>query len=774
MTGKATFVAYPSSPPAIGETLERALTRLRSLHRWAEVTSWPQLDIAGRFLADPIFGRIHDADLLVADITKLNFNVVFEIGFAIGKRKRVFLVQNRALQLDHDLVTQVGLFDTLGFEKYTSSDELAERIAGIADVVPIPLGADQVNQKSPLFLVMPRDITDFEIRIQARIKKSRLRFRSFDPQEEGRLSASSAIGNVAASAGVVVPLLPSSRNEAVVHNMRAAFVIGLAMGMERELLVLQTGSDPVPLDFRDLVVQIHSLDQVNAAMADFVPLVTERIQREQPVLPYENQSRLFQTSLGASAAENEFELLGNYYLRTAEFDRVARGEVQVVAGRKGSGKTALFSQVRDTLRRNTQNVVLDLMPEGYRLLKFKEAVLDRVPQGNKEQLMTALWEYLLLLEVCHKLLHKDKQRHLADHRLFQPYQDLERRYKCDAFVSEGDFAERMSILLDRIAVEAGPAIVASVGTKSWSDAVTQLIYKHDIAALRRSLLRYLAFKESVWILFDNLDKGWPPFGITTDDITSFRCLLDAIIKINNLLRNESIASRGVVFIRNDVFELLVEGSPDRGKIASVLLDWSDPDLLRELLRLRLKIESDPTGITFDQIWRQLCVSHVRGEESAQYLIDRSLMRPRALIDLVQACRAHALNLRKDKIDVKDIEYGEEAYSMELTHNIRYEIRDVFPEAQDAMYGLMGSMNWLARTELSNLLERAGVPANKHERALDLLLWYGVLGFVRSGGEETYIYHAKYDLRRLKAAAQVAADPMYSVNPAFWKGLEIRT
>jgi len=54
----------------------------------------------------------------------------------------------------------------------------------------------------------------------------------------------------------------------------------------------------------------------------------------------------------------------------------------MVIGRKGSGKSALFFQVRDKLRENRQNVVLDLKPDGYQLLKFKDSVLRLLEAGT--------------------------------------------------------------------------------------------------------------------------------------------------------------------------------------------------------------------------------------------------------------------------------------------------------------------------------------------------------------------------------------------------------
>ena len=56
---------------------------------------------------------------------------------------------------------------------------------------------------------------------------------------------------------------------------------------------------------------------------------------------------------------------------------------------------------------------------------------------------------------------------------------------------------------------------------------------------------------------------------------------------------------------------------------------------------------------------------IYGEESSQYLIDRSLMRPRSLLDLIGHCKGYALNLGHNKIEKEDIEKGCNAFSNDL-------------------------------------------------------------------------------------------------------------
>jgi hypothetical protein len=768
------LIAYPSSPASIGLGLQATLKILRS-QGVAELSTWEENDIPGRFIVEPILSRIEEGNVLVADTTRVNFNVTFEIGYAIGRRKRVFLVRNSALTSSDKLMREVGIFDTLGYRAYSNSQELATYLAGLTDLAPLPID-ESINNTAPVYLVLPKMKTDAEIRAISRIKKARLRFRAFDPEEEGRLSAVEAIENISQSHGVITFVLSDDRVDAKVQNTRAAFVAGLAFGLEKELLILQHGDDPVPLDYRDLVRSFRFPEQIDEAIADFSPAISARLQSAAPVVVSEPQTLLARLNLGASSAENELQELGNYFLETDEFRRTLRGEVKVVSGRKGSGKTALFAQLRDKLRQDRSKVILDLRPEGFQLLKFKERVLDYLEEGTKEHTITAFWEYLLLLEIAYKLLEKDRSLHMRDQRLYGPYRRLADIYYQEDFGgSEGDFAERMLKLTQRISDDFGASLGSDRNKRLLKTGeITELLYKHNVGALREDIIQYLEFKSALWILFDNLDKGWPPHGIAPEDVLTLRCLMDAMSKIQREVLRNDIQCHGVVFIRNDVYELLVANTPDRGKVPIAVLDWTDSDLLRELLRRRFIHGEVKRELAFEEIWPLLAVSHINGEESSQYLIDRSLMRPRALIDLLRYCRSHAVNLRHARIEISDIEQGEEAYSSDLLSNIDFEISDVAPGAGNILYEFVEAPSVLSGESVRNILVGA-VGESNLEKVLDLLFWYGFLGFVRDNGETAYIYSVKYDIKRLRAIVEKKGleQSALRINPAFWRALEVR-
>lgn len=767
------FIAYPSDPSFLGETIERGMTLARQRFGVENLQSWRELDVPGRFIATQILEELEAASSLIADISKLNFNVTYELGYAVGAGKSVLPILNRAIQGAEASVTAVGLFDTLGHRSYSTAEDLAEILRDAASIRPLsPVG--QPNLSAPVYLNQAKHRTDWETRIISRIKKARLFFRSFDPIEQPRLSASEAIRQVGQSYGVLVHLLPDSIEDSFHHNLRGAFLAGLAQGMEKPLVIIQSGESPVPIDYRDLVEVCRHPGHYDDAIAEFATQVTEAMQAQYAPEAKVPKGALEALNIGASSAENELTILGAYYMQTDAFRRAQRKEVRIVTGRKGSGKSAIFFQLRDSVRRNKANVVVDLKPDGYQLLKFKDSVLRLMAAGTLEHTITAFWEYLLLLEICYKLLEKDHEVHKRDHRLFEPYQRLSASYRGDEYVAEGDFSERMSRLLRKITDDFEAHYGDQRDITLSLAQVTQLLYRHDVGALRTDVHTYLSFKNELWLLFDNLDKGWPARGLQPEDLVIIRTLIEATRKIERELTRREIEAHTVVFLRNDVYELLIEETPDRGKEARASVDWTDPDLLRELLRRRIVYSgADPTA-SFDLLWRTISAGIVDGEESSQYLIDRCLMRPRCLLDLVMHCKGYAVNLGHEKIQAMDIKKGIAAYATDLISEIALEIRDVFPQAEDILYAFVGSPRTIVYADCLDRLRSAGIHDDSLSKVEYLLLWFGFLGFEGGDGVPKYIFHYSYDMKRFHAALQAIPQAVrrYQINEAFWAGLDI--
>ncbi len=595
--------------------------------------------------------------------------------------------------------------------------------------------------------------------------------RSFDPNEQPRLSANDAISQIAQSYGVVIPLLSNSSVGAPVHNMRAAFLAGLAEGMEKALCILQNGEEPVPLDYRDFVHNTYHPDDINEHIAEFASRIAEAFQEESNLDITFEETFLQSLDLGATSAENEMRTLESYYLKTDQFLRSLRGEANIVVGRKGSGKSAIFLQVRDRERNKKGNIVLDLKPDGYKLIKFKELMLSFLEEGTFQHTIMAFWEYVLLLEICYKILDKDREQHKHDESLYEPYRNLVNLYHTEGYDTEGDFSERMGTLMEKISTEYQARHGNETNVRLSMANLTEMLYCHDVKNLTLQVINYMKNKETCWLLFDNLDKGWPTSGLNHEDLLMIRALIDATKKIERQFSRANINVHTILFLRNDVYELLVKETSDRGKEASVLLDWTDPDLLRELVRLRVISNNLCSDSPFYALWSKIFVSHYYGEESSQYLIERSLMRPRFLLNLISQCKSFAINLNHELISEGDILKGLAAYSTDLLTDIGYEINDV-ANVDDILYAFIGSQSELTHEEICSILIAFGVSDTSCQKIFELLLWYGFLGLMIDD-EAKYIYNFNYSMKLVVGVIKKSPNICYIINPAFWPALMIK-
>ncbi|MBL1265796.1 P-loop ATPase, Sll1717 family [Candidatus Methylomicrobium oryzae] len=768
------FFAYPASPREIGDVVEAATNSVVWQGINVRFSTWRALDIAGHFIAEEVTNSLESAEFVVADLTQLNFNVTYEIGFAIGRSKRVILVKNASIAEAGVRIKDVGIFDTLGYEVYQNSKELRARIDKLNKLRPIDV-AHLLNQKAPVYLVEPTHKTDWAGRIVSRIKKTGYIYRSYDPNESPRLSAYEAIAQVSQSYGVVVPLLGDVSVDADIHNMRAAFIAGLAHGMEKAVCIIQNCDAPVPIDYRDFVKVTYQLNDVNEVIADFASNVAKAFQSEEPQKKRSALSFLKKLNLGATSAENEMRDLANYYLETEQYLQSLRGEAHLVVGRKGSGKSAIFLQIRDREREidRSKNIIVDLKPDGFKLVKFKEQILSFLQEGTYQHTITAFWEYVLLLEICYKILEKDRQRHIRDHTLFEGYRELNELYNVEGYDVEGDFAERMSGLMEKVYTEYQSKYGTKDGVRLSSAQVTELLHKHDVRKLQSVLIRYMENKGILWLLFDNIDKGWPTTGLQHNDLLIIRALIDATRKIEREFGKKSLTIHTIVFLRNDVYELLVKETSDRGKEAAVVLDWTDPDLLRELVRLRIVANGLEENTDFRSAWLRMFTSHYKGEETSQYLIDRCLMRPRFLLSLINQCRSFAVNLNHDRIEESDIKKGLTAYSSDLVRDIGYELVDVSGVSDDTLYAFIGSKPIVTREDIEQLLKDYEVRDELIKPVFDLLLWYGFLGIEFEDCTRKYIYDFNYKMPLMNGIIKKNGQQLrYSINEAFWPALLI--
>ena len=757
---KHVFFAYPNEPPNISATIESAVEVLRTSNRRWNWLTWKMLPVPGQVIFCEICKSFRNSAAVVCDVTTLNFNVLFELGFAIGLGLPVLPIRDGSYDISRLDFDSLGLLDTLGYIDFSNSVHLREQLVGRLPAQPLPVMESRIHQDAPLYLLRGPVETEGALQLAATIKKSGFRFRTYDPVETPRFSLHEARRQVAASVAVVANLLDPNRSSSIVHNGQCAIVCGLAMAQQKIVVLLQEGTASQPIDYRDVVKPYRDPGRIPNLLEPSLRSIVEAMQSDAPTPRSQRKSLLHKIDLGDVAAENEIAGLRSYFVQTGPAVQARRGHARLVVGRKGSGKTAIFYDVRQSVGRGNERLVLDLKPEGHQFSRLKEFVLEGVAPGLREHTMVAFWNYILLCELARKALEKDRTIAHIDPDRYKRYSRLAAVYERHDPGWDADFSQRLVRQVDRIASKLGGLDVKELGGR-----LTEIIYEGDLRELSEAVREYLRSKENVWVLVDNLDKGWPVGGTTKTDMLIVRSLLDASRKLQHQLESDDIEFRCLVFLRSDIYEHLRREVPDKGKDTAIHLDWEDPEVFQDIVRRRVQASTGLDG-TFRELWPRLCDPLVGYEDSFAYIVERTLMRPRDLLQFLNRAVDVAINRGHDRVHAEDITQAEKSYSEDMLLSTMFEILDTHPACEDVLYSFQGAPASMPLDEVQDRLQSVGLTDTS---VVELLVWFGFFGVSAPAFSEVkYANSVQDNLRRLMYPLD-NLDGMLVIHPAFRYG-----
>ncbi len=753
------FVAYASGNTYHSQIIEGACKAASTDRR--TITAWSQQDTSGAPIARSVESWIDAADAFVADISLLNANVTYELGYAIGRGIPIRLI--RSSHFSFEPAKEVGLLDTLGHDSYEQQPALVQILSRKDETSRWSEVAKDKNQ--PLFLLQPPGTGSSEAarRVQSAVKKiARVRFRNFNPAEISRLNAGEAYQNAASSFGVITFWMDGTSGDAVRNNQRAAFIYGVSRGKQLPAMMIAHEKTFLPLDLQDQASRFFKFEDIDELIADFRLKVADAQNDFVAVKPLQ-EKLLEQLSCGDPVAENEASTLADHFLQTDAYTRTLNGEANLLVGRKGSGKSAVFLQVRDRSRANRDNIVVDLTPEGHQLIKMKEFILDRLSFGSRKEVIAAFWEYVLWLEIAYKLLEKDEVRSLRDPRLLEGYKNLKSLFEARVDTGTGDFSERLRRLSDNVVDRFRKSDIEGDVEQLASSKVLEVIYGQDLRDLREGVLAYLRVKGFVFFLFDNLDRFWTPGGFTQDDALIVLGLAESMQEISKKFRRKQLEFRWAIFVRSDVYEFLIRGMADYGKLSVQSLEWADRGLLQALFEQRLRASIIQNQEPWPEIWKSASVATVNGNPVMDFLIDGSLMRPRYLIRLFETARRRAVTFGRIRIEEEDYKVALKELGWQVLEDLDREISDLVQGGADLLFELLQARQGLTIAKLRYLSNKRLYSPEDSERLLDVMLWNGSLG-VLEGANVKYIFDAGYKRQYLAAIINGNQDTVLALHP----------
>ena len=747
------FFAYPASLPTLREPIQEAVRKLNAKGE-VNIKTWEGCKIGGKFVINTICKAIDEAELFFADLTGLNANVMFELGYAIARKKRIWLIFDTTYTEGKNMFNQLRVLTTVGYVSCCNSEDIVSRFyeeTPFADIentiyhTAIEPSLIPGGYHSILYLKSLHEN-------QAAMRMSHLLQKKFskkiivdDPRESTVQSLTWYGSRVFGCNGLVCHFTNPEREGAYLQTARHALVCGMAHGSGIPLLMLAEGEFLAPVDYRDYLRHYNTAPDALRYLEEWLPPVEQGLTGEKEVTRSPRSTARLVTDLknlrfGEYIAENEVErLVGEYFIPTVVYDDAVKGNQTVFVGRKGSGKTANLMKLADQLSRSQQNLVCVIKPQGYQMQGIVDLLKRYQHRNVKGYTIESLWKFLLFTEIANKAFNnlESSPTGLAD---------AEEQSFCE-FVRKNKeiICEDFSTRLETCARNLEEAIGESNEENSYLP-VSEALHSSVLKQLRIELGKCLSKKQRVAILVDNLDQAWE----RQNDIEALSEILWGLLEVAKQLpvelqrqdsRRQSIQLSLAIFLRSDIFYRIRKVAHEPDKMPYSLLSWDDTELLCRIIEERF-CSSFETALDPSVLWERYFCSTVNGIPTREYITEVILKRPRDIIFLVNAAVTTAINRRHTQIEEDDILEAERQYSQYVFESVNVE--NTLPDInlEDVIFGFAGMPATLTKNEALSALEFARIPEEMVESTIDVLHDLTFLGlevedgFVFSDAPET--------------------------------------
>jgi hypothetical protein len=433
------------------------------------------------------------------------------------------------------------------------------------------------------------------------------------------------------------------------------------------------------------------------------------------------------TSFGDVAAEDDAVL--DYFLTTDAVTRIKNGEVFLVLGRKGAGKTAL---VRHFAEGNGKGLSRRLNLAGYPWAVHAQ----RIDRGSSDvEAYVSSWRYLIAVQLA--ALALARTRGATDESAKAIRQFLTDNYGGETLELD-DVLRPSKLRLSSMSFEPqvfGCKLGGIALDRHANDLKlgTELNALSDMLLAATSRLARKAGAPSLMLHFDELDQGIST--LTDERARMLAGLVLAVRAVRQGSREGGVPLKPVVYLRSDLWNKL--SFSDKNKITEKLalrLEW-DSDSLLELVTARLRAKLGP-GARWETI-----TSHEQLRNSNNkwnFILSRTFLRPRDVIKFLNSALAEAKRRNDDPLVLgnPDVVSAREAYSAYLKAELDDEIMAHWPQWEEALQACSAiSTMTFQRDEFEREYEQRRSSGNTAscDEALETLYRFSVIGYERRSG-----------------------------------------
>ncbi|MDP2675259.1 MAG: hypothetical protein Q8Q00_10175 [Dehalococcoidia bacterium] len=784
------FYAYPSSPESLGESIQNALRDLKLTRLIKEAAvrfrPWPNLSIAGKKLTTEITQSIDRAQIFACDLTYANANVAFELGYAIGRFKRIWISLNVTIENAPQDYKRLyfGLIGA-GYTAYENHGNLAQAFINDAPWKSLDdglLGGYHKRRpprpESPALLyARPQLDTDAVIATAEFLEGSM--FGSYltmdDPRENPSPTMEWYAEKINAVDATIVHLLADNQRSAADHNVKASFVAGLAVGFQRHVQLLAHTPFTPPVDYHQLLKCHNTAEEcvtIVKKWCDELALPARRSRRREGADRKTATLELRNVSMGEPVAENEDQSLDEYFVETTAYYDALGAQQSIFLGRRGTGKTANMIALETKIGSDRQNHVCTIKPVGYEVDGLIRVLKEDLHKAESGFLVESLWKFLVYGELASSAQKEIMSRPVHMERTADETKLLEHLERNDEVLG-APFSQRVNR-----AVISLKGIGNAGNPDEQRTRISELLHAREIRDLRELLGKVFASKKKVAILIDNLDEPWGP----GHEVEYLSELLSGLLQVgNNIIEDfqssyhwrTSVPVSITVFVRSDIFAHVQPLAVEQDKLPIRRIMWDDKELLIKVINQRLVHAAG--NFTAEVIWQKLFPQEVTGIPTKDWILLHSMPRPRDIIYFVKGAIAVAVNRGHEVVTEEDLLYARQKYSQYVLSSVLAEDSPRKRKLEAVLLEFAGAPRTMSATDVTSRIERAEVLGSDIDFYIDLLC---DINFIAIETKDGFRFSSDENERRLmrevsaRRAADAGREEAYAIQPAFYQALQI--
>lgn len=675
------------------DSIKRTITMYNQHQKTYLAKSWEDYKKTAP-ISHEILSAIDLCEVFVCDLTYFNHNVLFELGYAIAKDKQILILLNEKIEINEEVGNAKNVYQDFILKdiRYTSITNFRDITAALQNknfernLLKQFVNLENIEERSiDIFYIQSALSNQASLDLTQAINdfsdKRNCSLISTDPSEIVYKPLDWYFQNLVKSKTVIIHFLGKNIEKEFIENAKNSFYAGIACGLDRDVLLFAPSKYKPPLDYYEILVQYTSTDEITTYVEKWLD---ERIKYPETVEVIEKEERefnLIKLGIGCDIAEHEKEGLLHYFVETASYNAALSQQKTLLLGRKGSGKSAIYIKLLDTLPNDPINVVISLKPESDELLEDVEMSRFFGTTASQRKFFFIVWKVVIYSKIVNSICDELLKRPPAigysqsEERLIDFVDKNEAFLKLNFF---GIVREISSNTKGTSTIESAD-ILRSLHTDYLNPLID--ILKDYFDFIRKKYFRLI-------ILADGLDKTWDSQHNLDIQSEMILTLLEIEDKIKqDLISRErtKIDVKQIIFLRKDISDyiLKVAKEPDKLTTMSHEIQWeSYPNLLRELINNRFQhiLGLKNREEVEDKAWREFFDLKDKSKRHPYDIINNIITsRPRDLIYFVNRLFESAINKGHSKVNREDLHYAIESYTTFLNNNLIAETKAEFPE-----------------------------------------------------------------------------------------------